>query len=165
MRVQLPRGLETFTPTPNGRLGLRVVSLTHERLSFWHSVERALGYGASTLELDFGFLQYYLHPYRQTVHDRIAETIVVDERRRHPLKESPMRKNMGMADRVIRTLVAIVIAVLYFTGTISGTLAIVLGIVAILFLVTSFFAVCPGYLPFGFSTDKAQPGSGTPAGD
>ncbi|MGH9261392.1 MAG: RDD family protein [Acidimicrobiales bacterium] len=55
-------------------LGIRVVSLTHERLSFWHALERALGYGASALEAGIG-------QNRQTVHDRIAETIVVDERR------------------------------------------------------------------------------------
>jgi uncharacterized RDD family membrane protein YckC len=46
----------------------------------WHSVERALGYGASALEAGFGFLQYFIHPNRRTVHDRIAETIVVKER-------------------------------------------------------------------------------------
>jgi uncharacterized RDD family membrane protein YckC len=56
---------------------IRVVSLVHRRMSLWHSVERALGYGASTLELGFGFLQYFIHPNRRTVHDRIAETIVV----------------------------------------------------------------------------------------
>ena len=60
---------------------IRVVSLQHSHLSFWHCLERALGYGASTLELGFGFLQYFIHPNKQTVHDRIAETIVVDERR------------------------------------------------------------------------------------
>ncbi|MGE0442281.1 MAG: RDD family protein [Gemmatimonadales bacterium] len=59
---------------------MRVVSLHHERLSLWHAIERALGYAASGLEAGFGFLQYFIHPYRQTVHDRIAETIVVDER-------------------------------------------------------------------------------------
>lgn len=65
--------------TPGKRLvGIRVVSLTHDRLTLWQSVERALGYVASTLELGFGFLQYFLHPNRQTVHDRIAETIVVE---------------------------------------------------------------------------------------
>ena len=56
---------------------IQVVSLVHRRVSLWHSVERALGYGASTLELGFGFLQYFIHPNRRTVHDRIAETIVV----------------------------------------------------------------------------------------
>jgi uncharacterized RDD family membrane protein YckC len=58
---------------------IRVVSLVHERLSFWHAVERALGYGASALEFGFGFVQYFMHPNRRTVHDRIAETIVVSD--------------------------------------------------------------------------------------
>ena len=62
-------------------MGIRVVSLRHDRLSLWHCVERALGYGASALELGFGFFQYFIHPNRQTVHDRIAETIVIDEGR------------------------------------------------------------------------------------
>jgi len=57
--------------------GIRIVSLSHERMSLWHSVERALGYGASLLEAGSGFFQYAIHPNRQTVHDRIAETIVV----------------------------------------------------------------------------------------
>jgi hypothetical protein len=65
-----------------------------------------------------------------------------------------MKKNMGTVDRVIRSLAAIVIAVLYFTGQISGTLAIVLGAVAAVFLLTSFIAWCPAYLPFGFSSRK-----------
>ena len=68
--------------TPGKRLlGIRVVSLVHQRLGLWHSIERALGYAASALEFGFGFLQYFLHPNRRTVHDRIAETIVVVERR------------------------------------------------------------------------------------
>jgi uncharacterized RDD family membrane protein YckC len=58
-------------------LRIRVVSLVHDHLSLWHCVERALGYGASALEGGFGFLQFFIHPNRQTVHDRIAETIVV----------------------------------------------------------------------------------------
>lgn len=57
--------------------GIRIVSLTHDRITLWHSVERALGYGASLLEAGSGFVQYLIHPNRQTVHDRIAETIVV----------------------------------------------------------------------------------------
>lgn len=77
-------GLATYFgkgQTPGKRLlGIRVVSLAHERLSFWHSLERALGYGASALEFGFGFLQYFLHPNRRTVHDRIADTIVITER-------------------------------------------------------------------------------------
>jgi uncharacterized RDD family membrane protein YckC len=61
-------------------LRIRVVSLVHRHLSLWHSVERALGYAASGLEFGFGFVQYFIHPYRRTVQDRIAETIVVKER-------------------------------------------------------------------------------------
>jgi len=63
-------------------LGIRVVSLVGEELSFWHSIERALGYAASSLEAGFGFLQYFRHPNRQTVHDRIAETIVIVDPRK-----------------------------------------------------------------------------------
>jgi uncharacterized RDD family membrane protein YckC len=63
-------------------VGIRVVSLAHERISLWHSFERALGYGASALEFGFGFIQYFIHPNRRTVHDRIAETIVVQEERK-----------------------------------------------------------------------------------
>jgi uncharacterized RDD family membrane protein YckC len=59
---------------------IRVVSLTHERVSLWQAGERALGYGASALEAGFGFLQFFINRNRQCVHDRIAETIVVDER-------------------------------------------------------------------------------------
>ena len=64
-------------------LRIRAVSLVHHRLLLWHSVERALGYGASALEAFFGFFQFFIDPNRQTVHDRIAKTIVVSERR-HP---------------------------------------------------------------------------------
>jgi len=62
-------------------MSIRVVSTSHERLSLWHSIERALGYAASALEGGFGFAQYFVHPNHRTVHDRIAETIVVDEGR------------------------------------------------------------------------------------
>jgi hypothetical protein len=72
-----------------------------------------------------------------------------------------MTKNMGTADRVIRTLVALCVAALYFTHTISGTLAIVLGLVAIAFVVTSFVGWCPSYVPFGLSTRKPPPPTGT----
>jgi len=60
---------------------IRAVSLVHHRLSLWHSVERALGYLASSLEAFFGFFQYFIHPTHRTVHDRIAETIVISERK------------------------------------------------------------------------------------
>jgi hypothetical protein len=67
-----------------------------------------------------------------------------------------MKKNMGTADKVIRILVAIVIAVLYFTNVISGTLAIILLILAAIFILTSLISVCPLYLPFGIRTCKKE---------
>jgi uncharacterized RDD family membrane protein YckC len=68
--------------SPGKRLfGIRVISLVHEHLTLWHAIERALGYSASSLEAGFGFLQYFRHPNHQTVHDRIAETIVVIDSR------------------------------------------------------------------------------------
>ena len=65
-----------------------------------------------------------------------------------------MKKNMGTVDRVIRTLIAIGVGILYFTDQISGTLAIVLGAFAIIFLLTSFVAWCPIYAPLGISSRK-----------
>ena len=65
-----------------------------------------------------------------------------------------MSKNMGTLDRILRTLAAVVIGVLYLAGQISGTLALILGIVAVAFLLTSFVGSCPVYLPFGLSTRK-----------
>ena len=67
-----------------------------------------------------------------------------------------MKKNMGITDRVIRILIAVVIAALYFTEVISGTLGIVLMIVAIVFLLTSFIKFCPAYMPFGINTCKTK---------
>lgn len=67
-----------------------------------------------------------------------------------------MKKNIGTSDKIIRILIAIVVAVLYFTNVISGTLAIVLGIVAIVFVFTSFISFCPLYFPFGINTSKKK---------
>jgi hypothetical protein len=61
-------------------------------------------------------------------------------------------------------LIAVAIAVLYFTGQIGGILAIVLGVVAVAFLVTSLIGSCPGYLPLKLSTRKGSGGSGGEAG-
>ncbi len=61
---------------------------------------------------------------------------------------------MGSADRIIRILGAVVIAILYFTNQISGTAAIILGVLAIIFAATSFISFCPLYFPFGISTTK-----------
>jgi hypothetical protein len=66
--------------------------------------------------------------------------------------ENAMKKNMGTIDRVIRTGAALVIAGLYFAGAISGVTAIVLGVVAMIFIGTSLMGSCPLYLPFNIST-------------
>ena len=63
---------------------------------------------------------------------------------------------MGLADKIIRLVVVAVIAALYFTGQISGTAAIILGVVAVAFLLTSLIGWCPAYVPFGISTKKAE---------
>jgi hypothetical protein len=61
---------------------------------------------------------------------------------------------MGMVDRVLRLALAVVVAILYFAGAISGTVAIILGIIAVIFLVTGLVGVCPLYMLFGISTSK-----------
>ena len=67
-----------------------------------------------------------------------------------------MKKNMGSADRIIRIVVAVVIAILYFTNQITGTAAVILGVLAIIFVATSFISFCPLYLPFKISTKKTE---------
>jgi hypothetical protein len=62
------------------------------------------------------------------------------------------KKNMGTLDRIIRLVIAAAIAILYFTGNLSGLAAIILGILAVIFIVTSFVGFCPLYLPFGLTT-------------
>ena len=65
-----------------------------------------------------------------------------------------MKRNMGIADRIIRVILAGVVAALYFTNQLSAVAAIILGILAVIFLVTSVVGVCPLYLLFGISTKK-----------
>jgi hypothetical protein len=67
-----------------------------------------------------------------------------------------MKKNMGSLDRGLRIVAAIGIAVLYYTGTISGILALVLLIFAAIFILTSFVSFCPLYYPFRLSTRKNE---------
>jgi len=67
-----------------------------------------------------------------------------------------MKQNMGTVDRIIRLSIVAIITILYFTGQLSGTVAIVLGIVAAAFLVTSLIGWCPSYVPFGISTRKGR---------
>jgi len=69
-----------------------------------------------------------------------------------------MKKNMGTADRTIRTILAVVFAVLYFTNVITGTLGIVLMVLAAVFLLTSLVSFCPLYAPFGLKTCPMEKG-------
>ena len=65
-----------------------------------------------------------------------------------------MKPNMGTADRIIRAVLAIIMAVLYFSGTVTGTLGIILLVLAGVFLLTSLISFCPLYAPFKFNTRK-----------
>ena len=61
---------------------------------------------------------------------------------------------MGSIDKTIRIFIAVAIAVLYFENVISGMYAIVLGIVAFIFVITSFMNFCPLYVLLGINTCK-----------
>lgn len=63
---------------------------------------------------------------------------------------------MGNKDKTIRTVLAAIIAVLYFTGVITGTIALILLIVAIIFAVTSLINFCPLYTLIGVNTCKVK---------
>jgi hypothetical protein len=65
-----------------------------------------------------------------------------------------LNKNMGELDRIIRMVIAAVIALLYISGNLSGFAAIALGILAVIFVITSIFRFCPMYLLFGLTTCK-----------
>mgnify|MGYP000686308086 FL=1 len=67
-----------------------------------------------------------------------------------------MIQNMGSLDRILRTLAALVVGGLYMAGAIGGTTALVLGLVAVAFLLTSFLGTCPLYVPVGLSTRRKQ---------
>jgi hypothetical protein len=63
-----------------------------------------------------------------------------------------MKTNVGLTDKIIRVLVAVLIASLYFMGKIDGTLSIILLIIATIFIATSFISFCPIYSIFGLSS-------------
>lgn len=67
-----------------------------------------------------------------------------------------MKLNMGMIDRVVRVAAAITVGVLWYLNIISGTVAIVLGVVAAIFILTSAVGFCPLYAPFRLSTRKGE---------
>jgi amino acid transporter len=65
-----------------------------------------------------------------------------------------MKKNIGSLDKIVRVTIAVIIGILYFTNQITGVTAIVLGIFAITFLLTSLIGTCPLYTPLKISTIK-----------
>ena len=65
-----------------------------------------------------------------------------------------MKKNMGTIDKVIRILLAVVVIVLYMKGSITGVAAIILGIMAFVFIITSLIGYCPLYAACKISTLK-----------
>jgi len=67
-----------------------------------------------------------------------------------------MKTNMGLVDRIVRVVLALIVGVLFLTGQLSGVAAIILGILAVVFLLTSIVSFCPLYLPFGISTKKKE---------
>jgi hypothetical protein len=67
-----------------------------------------------------------------------------------------MKKNMGLIDKVVRIIIALLLTVLYFTNVISGTLGIVMLILAGIFVLTSFVGFCPLYLPCRINTAKKE---------
>jgi len=65
-----------------------------------------------------------------------------------------MKKNIGSTDKAIRLIVALLFVILYLTGTISGTLGVILMILAATFALTSFISFCPIYFLLGLSTNN-----------
>jgi len=67
-----------------------------------------------------------------------------------------MKKNMGAIDKAVRILLALVIGTLYGANVISGAIALILLILATVFVMTSFISFCPLYVPFGINTSKKK---------
>ncbi len=65
-----------------------------------------------------------------------------------------MKKNIGTIDRIIRIAITSTIGLLLFKGIITGWLGLLLGIIAIILLLTGLIRTCPAYLPFSLSTRK-----------
>jgi len=65
-----------------------------------------------------------------------------------------MKTNMGILDRIVRIALVALVAVLFFTGQLSTVAAVILGVLAVVFLLTSVVGVCPLYLPLGISTRR-----------
>jgi hypothetical protein len=67
-----------------------------------------------------------------------------------------MKKNMGTTDRIVRVVIAVVLAVLFFADVITGTFGVILLALGGIFLLTSLMGFCPLYLPFGIKTCRTE---------
>lgn len=67
-----------------------------------------------------------------------------------------MKTNMGRWDRTLRLVAAAFFAVLLIAGLVKGTLAVILAILAAIFVITTFVGFCPVYAPFGISTKESK---------
>lgn len=67
-----------------------------------------------------------------------------------------MKTNMGALDRILRIIIAVILATLYFTKTVTGTLGIIFIVIVLIFLLTSLFGYCPLYSIIGISTRKSK---------
>jgi amino acid transporter len=67
-----------------------------------------------------------------------------------------MNKNLGTMDRTVRIIAALALGILILTGTLTGLPAIILGVLAIVLLLTSFVSFCPLYALFKFSTRSRE---------
>jgi small-conductance mechanosensitive channel len=115
-----------------------------------------------------GFIYYYKvgcasgtcsiksNPWLMTLWGAIMGYLIIDIFSPLLNKLNAMKNNMGTIDKVIRILVAVVIAVLFFTKVITGVLGIVLLALAIIFVLTSLISFCPLYLFFGLNTGKKK---------
>lgn len=89
----------------------------------------------------------YKHYYDSYTSNRISK---------RSLKYNTMKKNMGYTDRIVRFIVAIAIALLYYFGILQGTLAYVLLAFGGILLVTGFISTCPLYSLVGLNTCKVK---------
>lgn len=67
-----------------------------------------------------------------------------------------MKKNMSILDKLIRMILALVISVLYFSHIVTGVAAMVLGVIGIIFMITSYINYCPLYAALGWSSRKHE---------
>lgn len=63
-----------------------------------------------------------------------------------------MKKNMGVADRIIRLIFGVVVVYLYFVGILSGLVGVVLLVISIVFILTSVVGICPLYAMLGINS-------------